>query len=561
VRTWYTTCFALPAETWSKQPPKKNRQLSFVPHLQAFEVVMADEAEAGTAGASGTSTSSSASDAVHAPGAVPDGTTGTLAAHKPWFVEPNDGVVQTTTDAAAGTSGDAAASADAASDGVGNGASKGAAPAGAGDVAYDAAAHAVAAQAMVNYLLNQHNWRTDETFLDQLLSVVRASDKVPKGLRRHALRAVERLPPLTSSSDCKCVDALLEVAQKAAEDVFVGTDEVNLSSEALSVLDILWGPRKVHMEERGPAVLATVLKVLTEIVPKVTYEHKTAVEACSLLRSLLIDAYRPEASALEALANASSAFVRGIHDDLRKHRDAGVASKDGPGEYRRVLIAIRALQVLAAASVRVPECTAGRTLVEAGALDAALSLLGTRLFEENREISCHTADTIAFLLTAADPDKLLDVVRRHPDITDMFVEFAKMYMPGSWADGLVATGTTRFRIFAEGEALFTLTRRTIGAVIDRSVHGAYVACKKASDKLAEMARSDADQAKTKQAEAERAEAEQAKAQQAEAAYAELKTAYDVLRTERDGLRAERIACKAVLTQLQQTMQLLAAGTQ
>jgi hypothetical protein len=141
------------------------------------------------------------------------------------------------------------------------------------------------------------------------------------------------------------------------------------------------------------------------------------------------------------------------------------------------------------------------------------------------------------------------------------VEFAKMYMPGSWADGLVATGTTRFRIFAEGEALFTLTRRTIGAVIDRSVHGAYVACKKASDKLAEMARSDADQAKTKQAEAERAEAEQAKAQQAEAAYAELKTAYDVLRTERDGLRAERIACKAVLTQLQQTMQLLAAGTQ
>jgi predicted phage tail protein len=153
----------------------------------------------------------------------------------------------------------------------------------------------------------------------------------------------------------------------------------------------------------------------------------------------------------------------------------------------------------------------------------------------------------------------------------MFVEFAKMYMPGSWADGLVATGTTRFRIFAEGEAVFTLTRRTIGAVIDRSVHGAYVACKKASDKLAEMARSDADQAKAKQAEAERAkakhaeaeraEAEQAKAKQAEAAYAELKTAYDVLRTERDELRAERIACKAVLTQLQQTMQLLAAGTQ
>jgi hypothetical protein len=310
--------------------------------------------------------------------------------------------------------------------------------------------------------------------------------------------------------------------------------------------------------------MAAVLKVLTEIVPKVTYEHNMAAKACWLLRTLLIDAYRPEASALEALANASSAFVRGIHDDLRRNRDAGVASKAGSEEYRRVLIAIRALQVLAAASVRVPECTAGRTLVEAGALDAALSLLGTRLFEENREISCHTADTIAFLLTVADPDKLLDVVRRHPDITDMFVEFAKMYMPGSWADGLVATGTTRFRIFAEGEAVFTLTRRTIGAVIDRSVHGAYVACKKASDKLAEMARSDADQVKqaeAERAEAERAEAEQAKAKQAEAAYAELKTAYDVLRTERDGLRAERIACKAVLTQLQQTMQLLAAGTQ
>jgi hypothetical protein len=53
--------------------PQKNRQHSFVPHLQAFQVVMTDVAEAATAGASGTSTSSSASDAVHAPGAVPDG--------------------------------------------------------------------------------------------------------------------------------------------------------------------------------------------------------------------------------------------------------------------------------------------------------------------------------------------------------------------------------------------------------------------------------------------------------------------------------------------------------
>ncbi len=548
---------------------------------------MTDVAEAGTAGASGTSTSGSASDAAHALGAVSDGTAGTLAAHKPWFVEPKDGDVRTTTDAA----GDATASADAAADGAGDGASKGAAPADAGDVAcdaaskgaapastgdatYDAAAHAVAAQAMVNYLVNECYWHTDDTMLDQLLGVVRASDKVPKSLRLQALQAVERHPLKTLSTACKCVDALLEVAQKAVEDLSVGNGEVSLSREALSILKTLLGSRNLFSTYRGGAIVATALKVLTEIVPKVTYEHKTAVEACLLLYALLKEGYCTEASALEALAIVSSAFVRGIHDDVRSAVDMKNATENGHAEFYCVSKAIRALQVLAAASVSsVPDCTFGRTLVEAGALDAALSILGSRLFDTHVDIACCTAETIAFLVSAADADKLLDVVRQHPDITDLFVEHALIYSPGFWADGLAVAGRTRFRTLASQKGVFTLTTRAYSP-LGFSTHRAYVACKKASDKLAEMARSDADQAeqaKAKQAEAERAEAEQAKAKQAEAeqakakqaeaAYAQLKTAYDVMRTERDELRAERIACKAVLTQLQQTMQLLAASTQ